>query len=57
VQEGKTISYRNVDLSAEFPGGPCLATRDATNLSLNQVYNSVGNATHITVEQNTLLAV
>ena len=57
MQEGKTSPYRDADLSAEFKGGPCLATRDGTNLLLNQVDNSVGNATRITVEQNALLAV
>jgi hypothetical protein len=50
VQEGKTIPYRNNDLNAEFKGGPCLATNDGTDLSLNQVHNSVGNPTRITVE-------
>jgi hypothetical protein len=57
VQEGKPIPYRNADLCAEFNGGSCLATNDGTNLSLNQVHNSVGNATRNAVEQNALLAV
>ncbi len=57
VQEGKAFPHGNTDLRTEFASSSCFATNDGTNMSLNQVDDSVWDAACLKVQQDALLAV
>ncbi len=57
VQEGKAIPHGNTDLRTEFASSSCFATNDGTNMSLNQVDDSVRDAACFGIHQDALLAV
>jgi len=57
VQEGKSIPHGNTNHGAKLHSSSCLATNNRTNLSLNQVDDTVGEAARRSVQQDTLLAV
>ena len=57
VQEGKSIPHGNTNLGAKLNSSSCLATNNRTNLPLNQVDDTVGEAVRRSVQQDALLAV
>jgi hypothetical protein len=44
VQEGKVIAHKNTDLSAKINNTSCLATKNQSNMALNQIDDAVGHA-------------
>ena len=57
VQEGKAITHGDTNLGAKLKSSSCLATSNGTNLSLNQVDDTVGHVARLGVKQDALLAV
>ena len=57
VQEGKAITHGETNLGAKLKSNSWLATSNGTNLSLNQVVDTVGHAARLGVKQDALLAV
>jgi len=57
VQEGKAIPHGNTNFGAKLNSGSCFAANHRTNLSLNQVDDTVGDAARLGIVQDALLAV